>query len=267
MSARQTLWTDIDALARLAGSARASERLARGADRTAFPRPSGDAGPSLRHKSLEIHAVTAPSRLVNGDYFDFFFVDKETLAFVMADVSGKGMPAAVLMSFVRSMVRNVSLSSDSPGDTLTQVNRMLHDANLGPMYVTIFLGWYDTRTGTLRYANAGHPLPYRIDREGRVAPFCEVTGPILGILDVPRYGEERVRLGVGERLVFYTDGVTEAESPEGRFFGAGRLAALLAGHAAGSLASLCDEVLRGIDAFQGPHRHDDATVLAFERKI
>ncbi len=266
MGARQSLWTDIDALARLAGSTRATERLARGADRAGLTRPIGDTRPSLRRKNFEIHAATAPSRMVNGDYFDFFMVDRDTLAFVMADVSGKGMPAAVLMSFVRSMVRNVSLSSDSPGDTLARVNRMLYDANLGPMYVTIFFGWLDTRNGTLRYANAGHPLPYHVDHEGHVAPFCDVTGPILGILDVPRYGEKKVRLRAGERLVLYTDGVTEAESPEGRFFGAGRLSALLAGHAFANPAVICDEVLRGIEAFQGPHRHDDATVLVLQRK-
>src|SRR5213593_1625086 len=238
------LWTDVEALARLAVSERAAAQESRHGIALAAPFPSGAFPPFPERTEFTIHAVESSARLVTGDYSDFFFVSDDTLAIVIADVSGKGIPAAVLMAFTRSMVRNVSAFSVSPSDTLTRVNKILYDARLGPMFVTIFLGWYDTRSGALLYANAGHPKPYVIGRDGRVSAFGEATGPILGILDVKRYGEGKERIGVGERLVLYTDGVTEAPGPDGQFFGPGRLAALLAGHASEPLGGMLELVAR-----------------------
>lgn len=266
MSTLTNLWHDIDALARLATSGRAAEGRHDDGRPVRIPPPWSEWSPSREHRRYAIHAVESPARVVNGDYHDCFFVARDTLALVMADVSGKGVPAALLMSFVRSMVRNVSACSDSPGDTLTRVNRMLYDAGLGPMFVTIFLGWYQIRSGGLRYANAGHPQPFRIDRIGRVAPLGETTGPILGILDVERYGDRQERLGTGDRLLLFTDGVTEARSPDGEFFGADRLVEFLSAHAHEPVGGLCEGVSRVIRAFQGPRLQDDATLLGLERK-
>jgi sigma-B regulation protein RsbU (phosphoserine phosphatase) len=134
------------------------------------------------------------------------------------------------------------------------------------MYVTIFLGWYDTRTGALRYANAGHPTPYRIDRSGRVTEFGAATGPLLGILDVERYSEGEGCLEVGDRLVLYTDGVTEACDPVGAFFGQERLGTLLSRCASMPVKRLCEIVAGEVDAFQAHRRQDDATLLALHRK-
>jgi sigma-B regulation protein RsbU (phosphoserine phosphatase) len=207
-----------------------------------------------------------PARVVSGDYSDHFLVDDRTLALVMADVSGKGVPAALLKGVVRSVMRNVSSCSASPGDALTRLNRILVEADLGSMYVSVFLGWYDLHGGSLRLANAGHPLPYLLEGSGRVRAFGDVTGPILGILEQEGFGEAEETIEPGERLVLYTDGVTEARSPEGGFFGHSRLMRFLARHASLPSELLCHRLKSCVDEFQAHRPHDDATLLMFHRK-
>jgi sigma-B regulation protein RsbU (phosphoserine phosphatase) len=260
-----TLWNDVDALARLALSERGVSEATRGGHEPRAPLPQSAFPPFAERRDFKIHSVGAPARVVSGDYCDAFLLSENTLAVVMADVSGKGAPAALLMGILRSMVRNVSTFSASPGDTLARVNRMLYDAHLGPMYVTIFLGWYNTGTGTLRYANAGHPHPYRIDREGRASKFGEVTGPILGILDVKEYENKDEQLGIGERLLLYTDGITEAHSTDGKFLGSDCLTSLLEEHAAEPIARMCERIVERVGEFQNDRLQDDVTLLALQR--
>jgi sigma-B regulation protein RsbU (phosphoserine phosphatase) len=260
------LWTDIEALTRLAESQHAAEEESSGGPPIRAPRSRHVFPAFPERQEFDIHAIDSPAGVVTGDSHDFFFVTEDTLAFLIADVSGKGIPAALLVGVTRAMVRNLSSVSLSPGDTLTRVNRILHQTELGAMYVTIFLGWYDTGTGVLQYANAGHPLPYRIDAEGKVRPFGKVTGPILGILDVKRYTEDEEQLAVGERLVLYTDGVTEAANPKGEFFGADRLAEILGRHGSETVKGLCQGVMAEVSHFQGDRSQDDATVLALQRR-
>ncbi len=260
-----SLWNDVEALARLALTERGDDPRLDGAAAAADGLPVPDFPPFENRSEFDVHSAESPARMVSGDYLDAFLLDGTRLVFVIADVSGKGVPAALLRGFLRSMVRNVSIHSPSPGDTLTRVNRMLYDAGLGPMYVTIFLGWYDTRTGSLRYANAGHPHPYRIDRDGGISRFGEVTGPILGILDVRRYEDREETLGIGERLLLFTDGVTEAHTPDGRFLGDDCLITMLREHASAPLAEMCERILRCVDEFRGEARQDDATLLALQR--
>jgi sigma-B regulation protein RsbU (phosphoserine phosphatase) len=260
------LWTDLEAMSRLARSQQEAEEESSGGPPIRAPQSRHVFPAFPEREEFDIHAVDSPARVVTGDSYDFFFVSENTLAFMVADVSGKGIPAALLVGVTRSMVRNLSAVSLSPGDTLTRVNRILHQTELGPMYVTIFLGWYDTCTGHLQYANAGHPLPYRVSSRGQVASFGQVTGPILGILDVKRYAEEEERLEPGDRLVLYTDGVTEAAAPSGEFYGPDLLADVL-GRCAGEPADrLCERVMGDVLAFRGDQQQDDATLLALHRK-
>ncbi len=259
------LWTDLDALTRLARSERKAEDAAHDGIAVPMAPPSGAYPAFPERREFDIHAVDSPARVVTGDSYDFFFLNEETLAVVMADVSGKGFPAALLMGVARSMVRNLSSVSSSPGDTLSRVNKILYQTDLGAMYVTIFLGWYNTRTGSLRYANAGHPRPFRMVAAGGAVPFGEVTGPILGILDVDQYEEKEDRLGVGERLVLYTDGVTEARRSDGEFFGYDRLARLLGRLAGEPVNRMVELMAEEVDEFQDHQRQDDTTVLALQR--
>jgi sigma-B regulation protein RsbU (phosphoserine phosphatase) len=261
------LWTDIDAIARLARSGQKAADASNGSSAVPITPPPGTFPPFPDRREFDIHAVDSPARVVTGDSYDFFFVNEETLAIVMADVSGKGIPAALLVGVTRSMVRNLSAVSTSPGDTLSRVNRILYQTELGAMYVTIFLGWYNTRTGTLVYANAGHPQPFRIVSEAVAVPFGEVTGPILGILDLDRYVTKEAELGIGDKLVLYTDGVTEAMAPNGEFYGSGRLADLLSLNGSQPVDRLCEIVADRVDEFQDHQRQDDTTILTLQRNL
>jgi len=260
------VWTDVDALARLARSERKAERDLLGArasrrgdlETILYPPFRGD-------ERFEFHTMEAPARMVSGDYADGMLLPGGTLAIVMADVSGKGIPAAVVMGISRSVIRNICAYSDSPADALTRVHKILFEADLDAIFLSIFLAYLDLRSGVVRYANAGHPLPYRIAADGGVRTFGTVTGPVLGILNVGRYTEKEERLGRGEALLLYTDGITEAKSPMGEFFGDERLRGLLAEHAGAPVAALCTRVAAVIEEFQGGIRHDDATLLAVRR--
>ena len=252
------LWTDVEALARLADITRTVESpAAAGGD------VAGDAWlDNLESPTVEIGSAELPARVVSGDFHAAFRLSEDTLALTIGDISGKGVPAGVLRAFTASMVRSVSSFSASPEDVLSRVNAMICGARLEALYATIFLGWLDLPTGRLRYANAGHPRPFRIAPDRSVRPFGEVTGPILGILDNVSFGAGEEWLESGETIVLYTDGVTEARNAAGRFIGPRGLSLLLERHARKSAGSLCATIAEAIDARAGSVRHDDATLLA-----
>jgi len=214
---------------------------------------------------FQLHAVNIPASQVAGDFFDFFLQDERTLVVVMADVSGKGIPAALFMAVARTVIRNLSGHCDGPAATLIQANEILREDNVGSMYVTLFLGWYDTVSGRLRYANAGHPRPYLVDGQGRARPAGEVTGAILGILPDQQYTDGEIRLEPGESLVLYTDGLSEARDPAGEFFGFDRLARLLESLSDEPVDRLCEAVAQTVGRFQDRDQKDDMTLLALLR--
>ena len=262
------LWTDLEALRRLARSQRVARLVPGGgtAFHQGFP-PSGPFPSFPKLPELEIHAIDVTSRLATGDFCDFFFLSESELALVMADVSGKGVPAAVLRGVTRSVLRNLASTQASPGETLSRLNRILCEANLGSMFLTLFLAQYRISTGLLRYANAGHPVSLRIGRRGAVEPFGEVTGPILGILDSRVYADRDEWLAVGDKLVLFTDGVTEAHAPGGDFFAPSHLAACLEEHRASPPDVLCESLGRSVRTFQQSLPQDDATVLVLQRNL
>jgi sigma-B regulation protein RsbU (phosphoserine phosphatase) len=262
------LWTDLEALRRLARSQRVA-RFVQGSGTVSHRGvpPSGPFPPFPKLPELEIHATDLTARLATGDFCDFFFLSESELALVMADVSGKGVPAAVLRGVTRSVLRNLASTEASPGETLSRLNRILCEADLGSMFLTLFLAQYRVSTGLLRYANAGHPVPFRIGRNGVVELFGEVTGPILGILDSRVYAEREEWLAVGDKLVLFTDGVTEARDPGGDFFAPSHLGACLQEQATSPPDILCERLGRSVRAFQQGCHQDDATVLVLQRNL
>jgi phosphoserine phosphatase RsbU/P len=259
------LWTDLEALRRLARSERVARRESTHPAALSASLPPGPFPSFPKCPELEIHATDVTSRLATGDFCDFFFLSDSELAVVMADVSGKGVPASVLRGVTRSVLRALAAPESSPGETLSRLNRILCEAELGSMFLTLFLGQYRISTGLLRYANAGHPVPYRIGRRGEVEPFGEVTGPILGILDSRTYADREQWLAPGDGVVLFTDGVTEARSLEGEYFGPAHLVDCLQTHAGGPLEKLCGALGESVRAFQGGSLQDDATILALRR--
>ena len=214
------------------------------------------------HDEFAIFATLKPAREVGGDFYDFFFIDDDHLCFCVGDVSGKGVPAALFMAVTRTLVRAHATGDRSPATILTRVNEVLSADNPSCMFVTLFLGVLDVRSGECLYTNAGHNPPYCVGPQG-VEALAGRHGPVVGVMEGLNYEEGQRRLSGGETLVVFTDGVTEAMNPADELLGEPRLAARLAQRTAVAVPELVDRVVRLVDEFEaGTDQSDDVTVLA-----
>ncbi len=253
----------VEALTRETAARHAVEselRVAREIQQTLLPRTFP---PFPDHSEFDLHAVNMPARHIGGDFFDFFFISDDVLLIAIADVSGKGAPAAMYMAAALTLLRNLAAETAGPGALLDRANAILARDNDRAMFLTLFLGLYETRTGRLRYANAGHPRPLLLN--GVARPFGEVTGPLLGVMPEARFPEAEGRLESGQAIVLYTDGVSEARTADGEFFGVGRLEQLLGSAGGCGARDLCESTAREVDRFQAGELKDDVTVLALRR--
>ncbi|HVZ94954.1 MAG TPA: SpoIIE family protein phosphatase [Phycisphaerales bacterium] len=215
---------------------------------------------------LGLHASSTPAKLVGGDFFDFFFTEKETMHLVIADVSGKGIPAAIFMAVTRTLLRDLLMRGAGPAEALEEANRALIADNESGMFVTVWVGRYTPASGEFVYADAGHPVPLTVRSDGTVARFGEVTGTVLGAVDGMKYEERTQMLGRGETLVFFTDGVSEARTPGGQFFGEDGLAGILNEHGRLQPRELCERIVRHVDDFQAQNPADDLTLVILQRR-
>ncbi|MEI7750729.1 MAG: SpoIIE family protein phosphatase [Candidatus Omnitrophota bacterium] len=221
--------------------------------------------PFPERKEFDLYAKNGPARFVAGDFFDFFFIDEKTLAFSIADVSGKGIPAAMFMVITRTLLRNIASAGKSPAEVLKDANRILFENNERGMFVTLFLGYYDLHSGKICYVNAGHNQPYFMDRSGTIRKFGKVTGTILGVLSDPQYEDAQEILNPGEMLILYTDGFPEARTPSGEFLNETRFRTLLESYSGESSMDLCEKVFQNAMDFQKQKPVDDLTILALKR--
>ena len=191
-----------------------------------------------------------PAREVGGDFYDFLELKDGQLGLVVGDATGKGVPAALVMASARSMLRAVAQASDySPGDVLGRANDSLVIDIPPNMFVTCFYAILDPDSGHLRYANAGHELPYLHRNGGDAAEELRVRGMPLGLMPEMGYEEKQTILEAGDSALFYTDGLVEAHDPKGEMFGLPRLRALCAEH--GKERSLVDALLEELERFTG----------------
>ncbi|MBQ9382971.1 MAG: SpoIIE family protein phosphatase [Ruminiclostridium sp.] len=213
---------------------------------------------------IELHAAMIPAKEVGGDFYDFFFPDKDHLAMVMADVSGKGIPAALFMVISKSVIRNITMVGGTPAEILGVVNNILCENNKNGYFVTAWLGILDLTTGILTHSNAGHEYP-AIRHAGEEYKLVVTDhGPPLAAIEDTSYEDETAVLEPGDSVFIYTDGVTEAKKPSGERYGEKRMTSLLnsVGNAGqqviiSSLKSDIDDFIEGSDPF------DDITMLAF----
>ena len=203
------------------------------------------------------------AREVGGDLYDFLPFEDGRLGLVIGDVTDKGMPAALVMASTRSMLRAAARATDSPGEVLARVNDLLYADIPEKMFVTCFYAILDPAGGRLRYANAGHDLPYR--QHAGSARELHATGMPLGLMPGMRYEEQEVVLARDENILFYTDGLVEAHNSGREMFGFHRLQTLLAGHSDG--ASLINFLLTELKGFTGEEweQEDDMTLLTLQR--
>jgi sigma-B regulation protein RsbU (phosphoserine phosphatase) len=216
-----------------------------------------------RH-DFELHAEMVPAKEVGGDLFDFSLMDGHRLAFVVGDVSGKGVPAAIFMSMTQTLLRGATRQRLSPGECLEHVNQTLAPNNPRSMFVTLFYGVLDLRTGELEFANGGHNPPYLFSCCGnvRVLPSSG-SGVIVGAIEDMRYETERCTLAPGESILVFTDGVTEANNVAEEFYGEERLERFLGGHSSATARQLVSGLQATVREFAGAaSQSDDITVLA-----
>ena len=203
-----------------------------------------------------------PAKEIGGDFYDFFALDEHHVAMTVADVSGKGVPAALFMAVSRTLLRAVAQFSESPAKCLVRLNDLLAADNERMMFVTLFYAILDTRDGKLVYANAGHNLPYVLRATGALEPIGQSGGMALAIMEGNEYEDHQVILAPGDRLFMYTDGVTEAFDPQGQMFGEQRLELMLERMRSLAIADIPDRIIFEVNDFEaGGPQTDDITCL------
>ena len=235
-------------------------RLARTIQQTLLPKQM----PHLR--GWQVHAHYQPAQAVGGDFYDFLTLEDGRLGLVIGDVSGKGMPAALVMATTRSLVRSMAQRLRSPGLVLQQVNDLLDQEIPPKMFVTCLYAVLDPATGKIRMANAGHNLPYRSYPDDGTVGELRATGMPLGLMPGMMYEEIEAVIAPGECLLFHSDGLVEAHNGRRQMFGNPRLKGLLSG-CAGNCQSLIAYLLAELSAFAGKgwQQEDDVTLVTLQR--
>ncbi|MDR3332580.1 MAG: SpoIIE family protein phosphatase [Synergistaceae bacterium] len=218
---------------------------------------------------FDIYAYMTPAKEVGGDFYDFFMTDDSHVAIVIADVSGKGVPAALMMMVARTLIKNEALSDEEPGDILARVNERLCEGNSVCMFVTSFLGIYDIGTGVLKYANAGHNPPILAHSAGNADFLPCARSLVLAVMEGTDYESQETRLDPGDNILLYTDGVTEAFNGEGEAFSEQRLLNVAnLSHAWEGPREIIELVSDELDKFvEGTEQSDDITMIALARLL
>ncbi len=220
------------------------------------------------HEEFDIYATMQPAKEVGGDFYDFFLVDEGHLGVVMADVSGKGVPAALFMVIAKTLIKNHTQNGESPSQVLTSVNAQLCENNDAAMFVTAWMGILDINSGHMVYGNAGHnpPLIKKNNDAGFVYLKSE-PGFVLAGLDSIQYGQFELDLEQGDILYLYTDGVTEATNLSEELFGEDRLQSVLNENVKVDMITLLPAVKQAMDQFVGEaDQFDDITMLGLKFK-
>lgn len=218
--------------------------------------------PFPERKEFDIYALMTPAKEVGGDFYDFFLIDEDHLSLVMADVSGKGVPAALFMVIAKTLLKNAAQMGLSPKDVLYKVNNQLCENNDAEMFVTVWLGILEISTGKLTCANAGHEYPVLRRANRKYEIVKDKHGFVLAGMEDTRYREYELQLYTGDELFVYTDGVAEATNGSNELFGAGRMLEALNSHLGDGPDSLLLHVKEEIDRFVGKlPQFDDITML------
>ena len=222
-----------------------------------FPENSGE---------LDIAASMNAAKDVGGDFYDFFRIDDDRIGFVIADVSGKGVPAAIFMAVSRTLIRATGIRGVLPSECITYSNGLLAKESANYMFVTVFYGIYNIKTGEVTYTNAGHNPPYLMKADGSVVQLPISKDIVVGALDDFQFTEETLQLEHGDTLLLYTDGVTEAINVNNEEYGEKRLEDTLKDVTQESCLQIINTVKDHVKTFTGEaEQSDDITLLAIKR--
>ena len=214
---------------------------------------------------FDIYATMNPAKEVGGDFYDFFMVDERHLAIVMADVSGKGVPAALFMVIGKTLIKDHTQPGRDLGEVFTKVNDLLCESNSEGLFITAFEGVLDLVSGEFTFVNAGHEIPFICKKGGSYEPYKIRAGFVLAGMEGMCYKCGSMQLAPGDRLFQYTDGVTEATDKDGKLYGMTRLGEILGQNASLPPTELLVRIKEDIDAFVGDApQFDDITMLCLE---
>lgn len=213
-------------------------------------------------KEIDIHAAMFTAKEVGGDFYDFYFVDEDTLAFLIADVSGKGIPAAMFMMQSKTLLKSLAESGMSIEQVFITANEKLCEGNEAGMFVTAWMGLLNVKTGLITFANAGHNPPLVCSESDEFEYRKTRSGFILAGMEGVRYRKFELQLQPGDTIFLYTDGVTEAVDPKETLYGEERLRYVLNCHRNTSAEEICQAVKNDVDVFAGEaEQFDDITML------
>lgn len=216
-------------------------------------------------KEFDIYAKMLAAKEVGGDLYDFFLIDKYRLAVVIGDVSGKGIAAALLMAVCKTLLKATAFKGMPADNILAEVNNILVDDSPSNMFVTVFYGVLDTRSGSFEYCNGGHNSPYLISNNGVVKQLDNIGGLLLGAMKDVEYQSNVILLKPGDSILFYTDGITEAFNKDASEYETKRLEKLLSNINLLNSAELVEKVFEDVQSFSdGAEQSDDITCLVLK---
>ena len=224
-----------------------------------------DFPPFPDRKEFDLYATMEPAREVGGDFYDFFLIDDDHLCLIMADVSGKGIPAALFMMVSKMILSSCAMLGKSAAEILTKTNEALCANNQEDMFVTVWLGILEISTGKLTAANAGHEYPALMQNGGSFGLYKDLHGFVVGGFEGMDYSEYELQLSPGDKLFLYTDGVPEASDAGRNMFGIDRMIKALNEDPQASPLKILTNVRGAVDIFvNGAEQFDDLTMLCFE---
>ena len=216
----------------------------------------------MRHE-IDMHAALVPAREVGGDFYDFFLLGENQLYIAVGDVSDKGIHAALFMAMTKSLLKGIAVPGMKPTELLERVNRELCQENDALMFVTVFCGILDLRTGELNYSNAGHNPPLLLRREREPAWLEIPPGLVLGVRTESTYLPMNIQLATGDSLILYTDGITDALSSDDQPFSAARLLVEAGGGKNESAQQMTERILSKVQSHaESASPADDITLLS-----
>lgn len=216
---------------------------------------------------LDLAALMEPAKDVGGDFYDFFRLDEDHIGLVMADVSGKGIPAAIFMAVSRTLVRTVGMQGYTPEETLRKSNELLASESVDCMFVTVFYAIYNIKTGDIQYCNGGHNSPYILRANGTIEQLPVSPNGIVGVIEGLEYKGAETHLDAGDTIVMYTDGVNEAINIQEEEYGDARMEETLKALNGKTCREVIDGQLASVKAFAGEaEQSDDITIMAVRRK-
>lgn len=217
------------------------------------------------HDEFDIYATMEPAKEVGGDFYDFFMLDEKRLAVVCADVSGKGVPAALFMVISKTLIKNYTQLGMEPANVFTKVNQLLYEEDDMGLFVTAWMGVLDTSTGKLTYVNAGHTRPMLKQADGNYVYLKSAPGFVLAGLNTTRYKQNELTMAPGDKLLLYTDGVTEATNSQEELYGEERLSQCMNKHLDENAETTLKSLRKDIGDFvEDAEQFDDITILMLE---